>query len=430
MSEQKPLQKPIAHHLGPKIPNRPISSGYELKSEISPELQRNIPSVIPEATKNEKNEKEEKSRKDKLNINAPSFHPKSKPNYANTNANEPKKMTEAYRKPLPIYPNSKNYNNNNYQYYQSMNNNMNYGNHGYYPPQNFVYNNIPPQQIGYQQGYYQNNMYINQNAMPAPSYNNYNINKSYNTTNNFYQKPNYNPGGTMSAQKSSLTTSTLANTKQTTSLKMAEGYIPKSMRNKEEPPTNLNLNLKASKYIPTNVKLKEKEEQIQKLQEKEEEKNKNTNEKKDEKLDEKEKEDIKEPPTTNKDQNKKPEEENKVEPKKEKKSNLQMLLESNPTEGKKTKDKSKKSDADSQLLNYPKNTKKTKSITDKKIDLVNEKQKKLKEEEDKRKKEEERKKREEEKKRREEEKKRKEEEKKIPEKEKEIPIKEDIKVRK
>ena len=87
MSEQKPLQKPIAHHLGPKIPNRPISSGYELKSEISPELQRNIPSVIPEATKNEKNEKEEKSRKDKLNINAPSFHPKSKPNYANTGSN-------------------------------------------------------------------------------------------------------------------------------------------------------------------------------------------------------------------------------------------------------------------------------------------------------------------------------------------------------
>ena len=348
MSEQKPLQKPIAHHLGPKIPNRPISSGYELKSEISPELQRNIPSVIPEATKNEKNEKEEKSRKDKLNINAPSFHPKSKPNYANTNANEPKKMTEAYRKPLPIYPNSKNYNNNNYQYYQSMNNNMNYGNHGYYPPQNFVYNNIPPQQIGYQQGYYQNNMYINQNAMPAPSYNNYNINKSYNTTNNFYQKSNYNPGGTMSAQKSSLTTSTLANTKQTTSLKMAEGYIPKSMRNKEEPPTNLNLNLKASKYITTNVKLKEKEEQIQKMknenkglekeEEKKDEKDKNMEKKEEKQNNEKkpeqpkEKEETKETNTSkekNIEQNKKQnnEEENKVEQKEKKKTNLQMLLE-------------------------------------------------------------------------------------------------------
>ena len=442
MSEQKPLQKPIAHHLGPKIPNRPISSGYELKSEISPELQRNIPSVIPEATKNEKNEKDEKSKKDKLNINAPSFHPRSKPNYTTTNTNEPKKMGEPiYKKPLAIYNNNKNYNNNSYQYYQQMNNNINYGNHNYYPSpqQSYVYNNIPPQQMGYQQSYYANNIYMNQNAMPAPPYNNYNINKAYNTTGSFYQKSSYNPAGTMSAQKTSLTTSSLANTKQTTSLKMAEGYIPKSMRNKEEPPANLNLNLKASKYIPTNVKLKEKEEQIQKMQnenkgldKEEDKKDEKQNDKNDEKKEEKqnnekipeqpkEKEETKEP-NANKDKTQNKEEENKAE-QKEKKNPLKMLLESNttPSEGKKQKEKPSRKPDNESLPNYRKN-KKGKTEIDKKIDLVNEKNKKLKEEEEKRKREEEKKekkRKEEEKKKRDEEKRREEEEEKKRKKEEE-----------
>ena len=56
MSEEIPLAKPATHRLVPKI-NRPISSGYELKNEIPPEIQRNIPSVIPEAEKGEKMKK-------------------------------------------------------------------------------------------------------------------------------------------------------------------------------------------------------------------------------------------------------------------------------------------------------------------------------------------------------------------------------------
>ena len=53
---------------------RPISSGYELKDDIAPEIKRNIPSEI----------KEKKSQK--LNINAPSFIPKK--SFANKKKND------------------------------------------------------------------------------------------------------------------------------------------------------------------------------------------------------------------------------------------------------------------------------------------------------------------------------------------------------
>lgn len=62
---EPPLVKP-----DPKFVNqmqkiiRPISSGYELKQDIAPEIKRNLPSEIPE------------NKKQGLNINAPLFIPK------------------------------------------------------------------------------------------------------------------------------------------------------------------------------------------------------------------------------------------------------------------------------------------------------------------------------------------------------------------
>ena len=64
---ETPLAKPEAKHLNQygKI-LRPISSGYELKSDIDPEIKRNLPSELNE------------NKLSKLNINAKSFIPKKK----------------------------------------------------------------------------------------------------------------------------------------------------------------------------------------------------------------------------------------------------------------------------------------------------------------------------------------------------------------
>ena len=437
MSDEIPLKKPEAKHLNKgRIPLRPISSGYELKKEIDPELQRNLPSEV--------------DNKQKLNINAPSFVPKNK-NILSTN--EQKKPHEPY---LKKNFNSYNNVNNNYMYNQRIiNNNMN---SGYYPNAQYAfnggmyqnYNNPPaqPAQYGYQQNNFYPNMYSkmpgSQMVNPQFVYNKaHNNNQYYEHQNKAQQSSNQTPlsSSTFQSQKS--------NTK--TSLKMASSYIPKSMREsvKTNEDNTILLSPDAQPYIPQNESLKKKEEEVNKKKLKEKENKEIEEEKKRKEKEEKEKgtkeikedkevkknEEIKEN-NKNEEEEKKPQnkETNKVEDKKDedknktnddnssnkaeekKKSKLMMLLNSNENESKKHKEKTKQITTESNIT-YNKNKKKPMSIVDKKINEINTKGKKLKEEEEKRK-EEERKRKEEERKRKEEEdRKRKEEERKRKEEE-------------
>ena len=84
---EAPLPKLEANYVNhsQRIIARPISSGYELKQELPPEIKRNLPSEISE-------------KQHGLNINAPSFVPKlkqagggmgKKPDYSGTTYKKP-----------------------------------------------------------------------------------------------------------------------------------------------------------------------------------------------------------------------------------------------------------------------------------------------------------------------------------------------------
>jgi len=421
--DEAPLLKPEAKFLNhsTRIP-RPISSGYELKQDIAPEIKRNLPSELNE------------NKAQKLNINAAPFVPKIKHPGANENKNgyTEKTFRPSYNKSYHMNNNMNNMNNMN-----GMNpmNNMN-SNTNYYPP---YYGNTPyqGQQYQYQNNYYGPSYNYNMNNMPnAPP-----INNQYRNMNNSnayeYSKPQFSQPLTKSYN-------TQTHTKQNNgkiALKLTQNsFIPKSKRENNpkpsEEPINLSsLNKDAPEYIPQNETLKKKEEEIKKQKEKEKEKEKEREEKEREEKEreekereekekeEKERKEAAEKENAKKEEKKEEQKPNKESEKEEKKnrtkSNLFMLLESKDDGNKKNhKEKTKQigNDKSDNTSSY-KNKKKQKTLVEQKIEQVNTKGKKWKEEEERQKEEERKRKEEEEKIRREEEKKRKEEERKKREEE-------------
>ena len=384
---------------------RPISSGYELKQDIAPEIKRNLPSEI--------NEKQHG-----LNINAPSFVPKFK-----QNEKKPELSGSAYK---PYYP-PQYLNNMNMNNMKNMNmvNNMNSMNTNYYPQSYYSNSTYKPSQYSYQPNFFQKNYGYNMNNSTNPQYNNqfYNMHNNnmieYNKNQNIHQTPLSN-----SYKPSTQTNLKVSNAK----------FIPKSMREVNNKPTEdtiSGLNKDAPLYTPQNETLKKKEEEIRKMKEKEKEKEEKAEakEEKEEAKEPKENENAKteektEEETTNKKPEKEEEKKNKANDEnsneQKKKSNLFKLLESKD-DGKKTKTKEKTkqigNDKSENTQSYKTNKKKQKTLIDQKIDQINTKGKKYKEEEERQKEEERKRKEEEEKIRREEEKKRKEEERKKREEE-------------
>ena len=418
---EPPLVKP-----DPKFVNqmqkiiRPISSGYELKQDIAPEIKRNLPSEIPE------------NKKQGLNINAPLFIPKGKHLVGNE-----KKKDYPGNNFNNYYPQQYMNNMNNIPYMNSMNNmnnmsNMSSMNSNSYYNQYYYPNNTYQKQFQNQPGFYPPNFgsYVNNNMQNQ--YNNQYRNKHNMNTSDYNKNQN--------SQKTPLTNSYNTQTfnkqanKSLIPLKPTENsFIPKSMRETTNKPAEdviTNLNTNAPEYTPQNVSLKKKEEEIKKMKEKEKEKEEKA-EKKEEKETKEAKENVKNEEKTeeqkqNKESQKEEEKKNKANDENNSehrnKSNLFKLLESNDNDNaKKSKPKEKAkhigNDKSENTQSYKNNKKKQKTLVDQKIDQVNTKGKRLKEEEERKKEEERKRKEEEEKIRREEEKKRKEEERKRREEE-------------
>ena len=418
---EPPLVKP-----DPKFVNqmqkiiRPISSGYELKQDIAPEIKRNLPSEIPE------------NKKQGLNINAPLFIPKGKHLVGNE-----KKKDYPGNNFNNYYPQQYMNNMNNIPYMNSMNNmnnmsNMSSMNSNSYYNQYYYPNNTYQKQFQNQPGFYPPNFssYVNNNMQNQ--YNNQYRNKHNMNTSDYNKNQN--------SQKTPLTNSYNTQTfnkqanKSLIPLKPTENsFIPKSMRETTNKPAEdviTNLNTNAPEYTPQNVSLKKKEEEIKKMKEKEKEKEEKA-EKKEEKETKEAKENVKNEEKTeeqkqNKESQKEDEKKNKANDENNSehrnKSNLFKLLESNDNDNaKKSKPKEKAkhigNDKSENTQSYKNNKKKQKTLVDQKIDQVNTKGKRLKEEEERKKEEERKRKEEEEKIRREEEKKRKEEERKRREEE-------------
>ena len=359
---------------------RPISTGYELKQDIDPEIKRNLPSELHE------------NKQLKLNINAPSFVPKVKPE------KKPEYSGSTFK---PNY-NSQYANNMNNMYNMKIMNSMN-NNNNYYGRQPYYANNTyQAQQFQIQPNFYPKN-YMNN----IPNTQNNNNNQFYNMSSLGYNvNQNSQPIPLSNSYNNQMHTK--QDNKSSIPLKPTQKtFIPKSMRENKRKPTDdgsISLNKDAPEYIPQNETLKKREEEIKKQKEKEE--NIKNEEKKEEQKSTKEtekEEEIKEEKRnlTN--------DENSNEQKK--KSKLAALLESNDNDVKKpTKEKTKQiGNEKNENTQTNKNKKNPKAFLSQKINEINTKVKKNREEEE-RQKEEERKRKEEEKKRKEEEKMRKEEE--------------------
>ena len=376
---------------------RPISSGYELKKDLDPEIKRNMPSEINE------------NKQLKLNIAAPSFMPKNK---------HPEGTEKKYNYSGKTFNHNTQFANN--MNMNNMNNNMNNYNQPYYPN-----NAYPTTQFQYQPFYpknYNNNMnYMAQTQYNIPYNPNPYSNNSFNYNRNQYQSNILSKSYNTQAQ-------TKQNNKSLIPLKPTDNsFIPKSMRVNNTNSTNKpneelisGLNKNAAEYIPQNETLKKREEEIKKKKEKEKEE-KEKEEKEDKESTEKENiknEERKEQKESEKEEEKKNKTIDESSNDQKKKSNLFKLLESKD-DGKKgkTKEKTKQIGNDKIDNNQTYKKKKPKSIVDQKINEVNTKGKKYKEEEERQKEEERKRKEEEEKNRKEEEKKRKEEERKKREEE-------------
>ena len=413
---EPPLVKPEVKYASQttRIP-RPISSGYELKQDLAPEIKRNLPSEISE------------NKQHGLNINAPSFIPKIKHlGEIEKKKDFPGNNYNPYYNPLYIKGmNNMNYMNNmnNMTPMNNMNSNTNYFNPSYYS------NNTYQKHFQYQQGFfpknYPNNMNNAQNQYNNQFQNKHNIKPSeYNRNQNSQQAPLPNSYVTQTYNKQD---NKSLNPLKNTNYK----FIPKSMRESNNKPAEegiTSLNTEAPEYIPQNVALKKKEEEIKKMKEKEEKEKaekKEEKETKETKGKENNKNEVKkEEQNQHKEAEKEEEKKNKVNDEntseQKKKSNLFMLLEGKDEGNKKTKtnNKSKQigNDKSDNTQSY-KNKKKQKTLVEQKIEQVNTKGKKWKEEEERQKEEERKRKEEEEKIRREEEKRRKEEERKKREEE-------------
>ena len=422
MTEEVPLTKPIPHHSNNlKIPARVLSSDYQIQSGISPEIQRNLPENIPEVE--EKKPKE--STNNRLNLKAPPFKPKNRPNesklqYNNENPNNNNNNQNFY------HNNQQNTYQGNYNYIPN-NNNFNYRNFNNGGSFNYPMNNnypMPMNQITFQKPIYPQKMLQVMKEMAThqqyPNYynpNTFNV-KNYNAQNQNVNAPHYSvmaspPSNepaptplTTSFPQQNYSSKTKNSNSQTTSLNASsKGFFPPSRRNnnnEEKKPLNtLNINVKP--YIPQNQRLKLNEEKIQK-----ESSEKQRGEKNDEFS-----------------EAKKDEEKKSKEQETKKKSNLMLLLEGNDSDSKKI-NKQKPKKAEPEIYQKPK---KIQNMTDKRIDSFNERDKKMKEDEKKKKEEEEKARIIEEKKRREEEEKnrKEEEEKKKIEEEKKKKEEEELK---
>ena len=451
MTDEAPLVKPKAKNIASslKLPPRLNSDGHFQQTDIDPEIKRNMPSIV-----------EEKQTKEdtKLNVNANPFTPKFLEK--NKNQNEPKNSNHGFQ-PRTFYnnvnPMNMNMNMNINAFYQNQNNmniNQQVGPYDYNNHRNF-FNNYPniQSQTNYQQypNYYLNNNYYNQyqppinnklqnykkaqnqqkrepgepyipkkyqfndnynirNSMPVPQSNDNTVNGPKNSiglSRLSFEAPAYIPKSKRNGQETNNLTNTQNENNPSNNTNMNNLSNNSNTNNGEE---NIELNLNSPTYMPTNVELKKKEEQIQKEKEtaeletpKEEAKNKRSNEKeeeKDKKI-EKEKKEVQKPPTSLKDILLNPD----------------LKIESKNS----NKEINRKSD-NKEIINYPKNiNKKSKNLLNKKIDALKEKDKKIKETEEKKQKEQERIRKIEEEKRRkeaEEERQRKEEERKKKEEEK------------
>ena len=436
MADEAPLSRPKPEHIkhtSLKLPPRINSEGYYRQNDVDPEKKRNMPSIV------------EKEEDKKLNVNATPFTPSGK-FLKNQNQNEQKNPTYNY----PNQSINNNMNMNGYNpYYQVQNNmnmrqqaaapiNPNYFNHNYSGYQNMQSQMNFSQQQNYFVNNNNSNYYYYNNQYQPPNNNQYpRYKKPSNQTRvpgqPFIPKVYQNNGNFRNSYNTPQINNNTNTTGQKTALKLSiheSPYIPKSKRNEKDannstnnqkantPSNNSNVNnvvnnsntnngeekielsLESPNYIPTNVELKKKEEQIQKenqeleTQKEEETKNKMDNEKekekdKDKKI-EKEKSENKIPPKLPSEPKKPP-------------SNLKDLLNSDiKVEPKKsTKEKTKKSDITE--INYQKTNKRWQNPNNKRIEAFNEKDKRIKEMEERRQKEEERQRKEEEKRQKEEE---------------------------
>ena len=91
MIEELPLNKPNPKHNNFKVPPRLNSEGYNKVNGLDPEKQRNIPTNLLE--------KKEEEKRNELNINAPSFTPKSQniTKFQNAYVFETKRLKETER---------------------------------------------------------------------------------------------------------------------------------------------------------------------------------------------------------------------------------------------------------------------------------------------------------------------------------------------
>ncbi len=457
------MNKPNPKHNNFKVPPRLNSEGYNKVNGLDPEKQRNIPTNLLE--------KKEEEKRNELNINAPSFTPKSQ----NITQFQYEQKNQNYGYQNQTYNNPNNMNNYNYMnmYNTSQPPYMNMNYQASNPMFNSFtnYQNMPPQMVN-QQNYFHKNMFNNQFPNPMhphqPVYKKasgqkWPINQTYNPKKaQYFNNNNNNNTSTTKNSFAAPQANATATSSQKIPLKLNASnpaYIPKSRRNIIEPSKtnngNMNMNNTEEKfeldinspgYMPTNLNLKKMEEQIQKQKEtneklKKEDNNKTKNEKS--KENEKDKNETQTPPKKEapKEQprEKPKQEEKKAEPNKPPSKLKDLLFSKVKIEPKKqNKEKTKKVENNIEYNNINK-TRKEKDLINKKIDLINEKEKKNKEAEkrqkemeEKRQKEEERKRKIEEEKRRkeEEEKRRKEEEEKIRKEEEEKRRKEEEKRRK
>ena len=429
------MNKPNPKHNNFKVPPRLNSEGYNKVNGLDPEKQRNIPTNLLE--------KKEEEKRNELNINAPSFTPKSQ----NITKFQYEQKNQNYGYQNQTYNNPNNMNNYNYMnmYNTSQPPYMNMNYQASNPMFNSFtnYQNMPPQMVN-QQNYFHKNMFNNQFPNPMhphqPVYKKasgqkWPINQTYNPKKAQYFNNNNNNTSTTKNSFAAPQANATATSSQKIPLKLNASnpaYIPKSRRNIIEPSKtnngNMNMNNTEEKfeldinspgYMPTNLNLKKMEEQIQKQKEtneklKKEDNNITKNEKS--KENEKDKNETQTPPKKEapKEQprEKPKQEEKKAEPNKPPSKLKDLLFSKVKIEPKKqNKEKTKKVENNIEYNNINK-TRKEKDLINKKIDLINEKEKKNKEAEKRQKEMEEKRQKEEERKRRkeEEEKRRKEEE--------------------
>ena len=319
------MAEPLLVKPEPKFTNnsnrilRPISSGYELKQDINPEIKRNLSSELNE------------NKQQRLNIVVKTFIPKKKyiqikNDYENI----------SYKPQYKINMTSMN-NINNINYYSQP-----YGNNLYQAKQYQYPNSFYPKNYGY-----------NMSNMAE------------------YNKNQYSQETPLSKTFEGQTEMVQCNKNEIRfKIKPISSFIPKSMREQNYKPSEnaiTNLNPDAPEYTPQNEALKKKEEEIKKLKEKEKKEKENI--KNEENIEEQKS--IKE---SEKEEDKKEEEKFKTNdediniPKK--KSKLFQLLESIADEKKtKAKEKSKQiENNNSENIQTYKKKKKPKLIVDQKIE--------------------------------------------------------------